>query len=162
MTVLRTNISDSVYTEHRSREDGLPESAILRRRASDSSFAEFLVGDFKSDVGSSEGGTGETELLLEDGRVGVDFAVLGVDFDTLDGGNGASSFGENSRFREFLDDGRKELMGYTEDDESGSLDDFGERRDGDEVFGESHLGKVTSVLVSLVDDIGEETLSRDL
>jgi len=42
------------------------------------------------------------------------------------------------------------------------LDYFGKRGNSDKVLGENHLGKVTSVLVSFVDDVGEETFSGDL
>lgn len=46
---------------------------------------------------------------------------LGVDFDTLDGGDSASALGKDTGLRELLDDGRKELMGNAEDDKSCSL-----------------------------------------
>lgn len=53
-------------------------------------------------------------------------------------------------------------MGHAEDDEGGTLDTLGEGRDRDEVVRELHLGKVASVLVRLVDDVGQEALAGDL
>jgi hypothetical protein len=53
-------------------------------------------------------------------------------------------------------------MGYTEDDEGRILDDVLEVGHGDEVLGEVDVREVAGVLVRLVDEVGEETLSWDL
>lgn len=53
-------------------------------------------------------------------------------------------------------------MRHTEDDEGGSLDDFGEGRDGDEVGREDDVREVSLVLVLLVHELGEETSAGNL
>lgn len=58
--------------------------------------------------------------------------------------------------------GREELMGDAEDDEGGSLDDLGERRDGDQVLGEVDVGEVSGVLVLLVHQLSQQTLAGNL
>lgn len=92
-----------------------------RGRKGSRSLAELLVGDLEGDIGTTESGGRETELRLEDRRVGVDVVGLGVDLDTLDGGDGTSTLGEDAGLRELLDDGREELMGNAEDDEGSAL-----------------------------------------
>lgn len=64
--------------------------------------AKLLVGDLEGDVGATESGARQAELGLEDGGVGVDVDV--VDLDSLDGGEGAGTLGEDARLRELLDD----------------------------------------------------------
>ena len=53
-------------------------------------------------------------------------------------------------------------MGDAEDDEGGSLDDLGERRDGDQVLGEVDVGEVSGVLVLLVHQLSQQTLAGNL
>ena len=53
-------------------------------------------------------------------------------------------------------------MGDTEDDEGGSLDDLGERGDGDQVGGQLDVGKVSRVLVLLVHELSELALAGNL
>jgi hypothetical protein len=53
-------------------------------------------------------------------------------------------------------------MGYTEDDEGRILDDVLQVGHSNEVLGEVDVREVAGVLVRLVDEVGEETLSWDL
>ena len=43
-----------------------------------------------------------------------------------------------------------------------NLDDLGQGGDGDKVLGKLHLREVASVLVRLVDDVGQKTLAGNL
>jgi hypothetical protein len=52
---------------------------------------------------------------------------LGVDLDTLDGGDGTSTLGEDTGLRKLLDDGREELVRNAEDNESRALKEEGEK-----------------------------------
>ena len=115
------DVGDAVDAEHLGREDGLPEGAVLGRRAPDRRLAELFVGDLESNVGAAESRAREAELALDDGRVGVDVVRLEVDFDTLDGRDGARALGQDARLGELLDDRRQELVRDAEDDESRAL-----------------------------------------
>lgn len=115
------DVGDAVDAEHLGREDGLPEGAVLGRRAPDRRLAELFVGDLEGDVGAAESRAREAELALDDGRVGVDVVRLEVDFDTLDGRDGARALGQDARLGELLDDRRQELVRDAEDDESRAL-----------------------------------------
>ena len=68
------------------------------------SLAELLLSDLEGDVGSSKSRAGKSELLLNDGGVGVNVDRLEVDLDSLDGRDGAGSLGEDSRLLELLHD----------------------------------------------------------
>lgn len=53
-------------------------------------------------------------------------------------------------------------MRNAEHDQSGVLDHVAQVGNRDQVLGQLHLGEVARVLVSLVDNVGQLALSRDL
>lgn len=54
------------------------------------------------------------------------------------------------------------MMGDAEDDQGGSLNDLGERGDGDEVGRKDDVRKVPLVLVLLVHELGQEASTGNL
>jgi hypothetical protein len=57
---------------------------------------------------------------------------------------------------------REELVRNAEHDQGSILDDVAQVGNRDQVLGQLHLGKVTRVLVRLVDDVGQLALAGDL
>lgn len=120
-------------------------------------YANVHLGDkrltLKSNVGAGESRSRCTKLSLDQRGECLDIRTL--DLHTLDRRDSSCARVDSVGALELVQHSVEELVGHDEDEEGSVLDDVFQVRDGGEVFGEGNVGKVTGVLVSSVDDIGE-------